>query len=403
MKRNKIFASLLLVIVALFTLASCSSKEVDKYENMASVTFVLNGGTFKNSDKNLIYYYNLEEGKSCKIKTPYELSPESKLTNGDKIIKGYYKDENFTQAWDFNNDVINAKEKITLYIKWGSAAVYDFAIYYKNKDNQDILLDKIVANEQTLKLNLDRSEVSGIEKKFASDGYTSLWEFEDTTGNKIASSKSGSGYNVDLTHPGGEESSTVKVYLNAIEGDWSVAKTVADLTTVRGKNIYLLNDIDCGGKAISWGDYKDNIFEGNGHTISNFTVGYNLANTSLVGNDFNDSNPSKNTAFASIFKNIENAAIRNVNFANASLSVRVANSKVETMIIAPLAYKANNSTISNVTFTVSTNITISPTISNCVVVYADANYSDNHAGIGQALNCTVENTNIILTKTEEQI
>ena len=57
MKRHKIFASLLLVIVALFTLASCSSKEVDKYENMASVTFVLNGGTFKNSDKNLIYYY----------------------------------------------------------------------------------------------------------------------------------------------------------------------------------------------------------------------------------------------------------------------------------------------------------------------------------------------------------
>lgn len=397
MKRNKILVTLLLVVVAVLGLASCNSKNINKYEDMASVTFVLNGGTFKNSNKDITYYYNLAEGKSCKVKTPSELSPESLITNGNKIIKGWYKDENFTQPWDFDNDLLNAKENIKIYIKWGYAVTYDFAIYYKDKDNKDVYLYNVLANEQTYKLNIDSATVREINKVFEKNNYTSLWEFEDSSGKSLSSDAIGNGYNVDVTHPGGEESLSVKVYIKAIEGVWKLARTYDDIKVLGTSNIYLLNDIDCKGKTLTYGDFKDHIFEGNGHTISNFVINNDLKNTSLVGNDFDNTNLQKNTGYISLFRNLSNSTIRNVSFVNVSFNVLVKNSMVKTLVVAPLAYMANGATIENVTIRVSGNATGE----DCNIIFADDSYSNNQVGIGLATDCTIVNSSIVLNKTEE--
>ncbi|MBQ9730179.1 MAG: hypothetical protein IJV80_05155 [Clostridia bacterium] len=68
-----------------------------------------------------------------------------------------------------------------------------------------------------------------------------------------------------------------KIYVKYIEGDWELLKEKSDMNMfmrrVSGNyKYYLVNDIDCGGAEYSIAEEFKATLEGNGHTLSNFTL-----------------------------------------------------------------------------------------------------------------------------------
>ena len=116
--------------------AGCSPKD-DKYNpdswEGAVVTFVLEGGEYKNSKNNVEYYFSLGEGESVRIDTPTGYSKkavtrpdcrldewcrtrtESRVESESGEIEVIYE---YSDPWDFDNDVVSYGDRITLYAHW---------------------------------------------------------------------------------------------------------------------------------------------------------------------------------------------------------------------------------------------------------------------------------------------
>ncbi len=405
MKRNKILATLLLVIFTIIGLASCSSFDDNQYDNMASVTFKLNGGTFKNSEHDVVYYYDLAEGTSCKVKVPGNQPDGSDITYAKKQIEGWYIDEEYTKPWDFDKDLLHANEHITIYIKWKSMFTYQFALNYIDPvTNEKVFLNNVKANEQTFKLSLDSGTINKIDEAVENNNYTCTYEFFDVQGQALSSTFSGSEYDVDIECEQKEESVTCEVYVKVIEGTWTIAKTHNDLATIKsGDKIYIRNDIDCQGNPIFnsssalVSDVDGVTIEGNNHTVSNFVVDYSY--DTKIGATIENK-----VGYVSLFKNLNNSIIKNVTFDNAICHVVDNNPGAKVLnelYIAPLAYMAKNTVIENVIIKVDYALTGKKYDEDSIVI-ADSNYSDNHIGIGIATGCTIgDNSTIIYINTEE--
>ena len=124
----------------------------------------------------------------------------------------------------------------------------------------------------------------------------------------------------------------------------------------KNQNIYLLNDIDMGGKTFSFGDYKKD-FQGNNFTISNFSVNYNEKESGLI-QDFDE--PTKKSLCVSIFGSLDGANIENVKFENVSVVISTGYTKTFKIYVSPLSTKITESTIKNVSINGSYDYTNLP-------------------------------------------
>ena len=124
-------------------------------------------------------------------------------------------------------------------------------------------------------------------------------------------------------------------------------RSASELTLAKSSNIYLDADIDMGGKVLSFATYSKKTFEGNGHTISNFKLAYNLSDASL---EANFDNGSQNAVYVCLFKEIANSTIQNVNFKGVQLVIEGEFSKAQYVYVAPLCMSATGATVKNVTF-----------------------------------------------------
>ena len=105
-----------------------------------TVIYQLNGGTGK--DKDFVFQYEKLPIPEIPVKT-------------NSVFVGWYKDEALTEAWDFENDVIN--EDITLYAKWGqetSAISVTHSIDTNNTITLDILISNIANDNSTIYIAL---------------------------------------------------------------------------------------------------------------------------------------------------------------------------------------------------------------------------------------------------------
>lgn len=330
MKLRKI-TTLLLLMVTLVVLCSCDTQV--NYEGV-KVVFELEGGIYQNCELPITYYYDFDEG-TILIKTPSDIT-ENKVTRANYSLAGWYRTKTvngaeviYSDEWDFKTDRITT-EGVVLYAKWVPNIVYSYEVCYYDENN---------------KVQVLGSYAVGVGEKFSDNlGYSKLRYGYTPISYKNAD---GSPWDNDYKHPGGEESLAVQVFVEYIEGEYAVVRTISDLRLAKSKNIYLAADLDLTDVEFNFGGYKG-IFEGNGHTISNMVVSIK-GMRDLVIEDFEDS--SRRALCVSTFGNIENATIRNVTFENISVEFETTLSTINVIYVAPIAVLMTNSTINNVTFT----------------------------------------------------
>ena len=96
---------------------------------------------------------------------------------------------------------------------------------------------------------------------------------------------------------------------------------------------------------------------GNDHKISNFKVKYDSSLTGLVKDGEDE---SLLNLYIGIFDNIKDATIQNVTFENVIYEVNTFNSRINKIVVVPLANKITNSKVSNVTIKGNYSYTMLP-------------------------------------------
>ena len=326
---------LILAVVALTALAlglSACSSSLD-LDGLTPVVYELEGGTYNNSKKPVKQYYNLKEGQTVHIQDPPTLSG-ARFERPGYTLQGWYRTKNedgtYSDKWDFKNDVLKSGEGITLYAYWEQDLVFYYAICY--------------VDENGTEHELGRYEVSAGYRFNDINNYGDTREGYTRVGYKDAD---GNPWNSDFKHPGGANGAVVKVYGEYMEGEYKLVGTPGELKAANGYNVYLTDDIDFDGdKFPSWavpGRSYGHIFKGNGHTVSNFTLTH--LPTLVDDNEFGNK-----ALFISLFGNLDGATISEVAFEGATIEIDARIERLERVFVAPLAIKAKNSTITDVTF-----------------------------------------------------
>jgi len=375
---KKILPIVIIIILALALLLVACSSNADKYKGQVKVTFELEGGNYRNCTLPVLYYYDFEEGTSNLIAEPSTFSG-LELERSGYILEGWYckknQDGTYSDKWDFATDKVESAE-LTLYANWVKALNHTYILCYKDElsgDDIELTTYSVDAGEKF-------SDI--FNKANSRYGYTKL-RFEDENGNL---------WDNDFTHPGGETSVAVKVYVKYIKGMFALVSTAEELKKATASNIYLLADIDMKGETLKFGNYKKT-FEGNGYTISNFAIGYNAGKDNLVNDYFDDNYKSLGI---SLFGNMNGGIVRNVNFEGVTVNVATTLSTCHAIYLAPLACgMIGTSSLENVnaeiTYTVGKLPTATYIDDGYLVVYDDSPYIVASVE-SKATNCQVSLT-----------
>lgn len=325
-----------------------------------NVTFALEGGKCKESTKNLLHTYNQPN--------VLILDPNSDTFGSDNVtklgyrIEGWYQDKKvegdkvtYSNRWDF--DKMRLVEDVTLYARWVPITTYSYEMFFKNSAGELVSAGKY---------NVSEGQVFKDNFKYASKitGYTALPGFyQDEDCNTP--------WNTEYKHPGGESNLTINVYFKVIEGEYALVSTADELKAAASanKNIYLISDIDFDEaygdkekkKTLTFDDYTG-VFIGNGHTISNFNIvpQKSTGKASLNNDDaklnLND-NESNDAMYYAIFKSLDGATIKDVNFKGVKMNFYASTpDKITNIFAANLAVTAKDSKISNVSIEASYTI-----------------------------------------------
>ncbi len=320
--------SILLVLLCVAALFATACSDENDYSDQAKVTFCLEGGIYQNSSRDVVHYYQVGDG-ATKIVTPNELS-QKPIERSGYYIEGWYRTKTgegesaeYSDVWNFESDMVDINGA-TLYAKWVKNVKFTYSVCYKDASGQTVVIGEYPVSE---------GEVFNDYAKYAEKRYDGIYTpigFTD---------ESGDPWNSSFTHPGGEESLDIKVFVKYIEGDFEVVSTAKQLKSAVKKNIYLIADIDMQGESINFGDYKG-IFEGNNHTVSNFTISYSAAKNDL----------KENNLHVSLFGDASGAKIKNVNFAGVTVDIKTTLTVTQQIYLAPIAVNASGVEIANVTF-----------------------------------------------------
>ena len=301
MMKKQLFILAILVITLTLCLSGCGDGGED-LEGKYVATFELNGGTldYGASNVNTRIYYAYEPGA-------YILDPAKidgyRMYRDKYVFTGWYTSPECKpgEEWNFETKTIET-ETLTLYAGWEKAILHSYTVYYMNGEEAI----KLGAYEVRAGEKFEDWRNYGNSRK----NYTCIGYYSDSSCTQP--------WDANAKHPGGDTDCDVAVYAKYIEGEWQIVETYDQLKAAIGNgNIYLTADIDCNGGELYF-DSFDAILEGNGHTVSNFTV------------------PQKGTAvkpFSTLFKELgAQADIQNINFTSVifqMLDVKASTDKVE--------------------------------------------------------------------------
>ncbi|MBQ8323247.1 MAG: hypothetical protein IJX91_04705 [Clostridia bacterium] len=321
--------------LAIFAAALCGAcTSATGKEGKTKIVFELEGGTYRNCVLPIVCYYDFEENTQNLILEPTALS-KIEITRAGYRIEGWYQTktqegENFVYSdkWDFSTDKVTS-DGVTLYAKWEKEIRYSYNVCYRDDKGEAQVLGSYEVNEG----EAFEDYLSYATKRY---GYTALGY----------RTEQGEVWDKTFTHPGGEESLAVNVFVEYIEGTYAIVETAAQLKANKTKNIYLIADIDFDGADFGFGDYRGTLL-GNGHKISNFKLQYDATKNALT-TDFDDEN--KKSLCIGLFGNANGAVIENVRFENVTVDVATGLSITHRIYVAPLGVDVKNTRISNVTF-----------------------------------------------------
>lgn len=322
--------------------------------------FYLEGGVCQNSHERVSYLYTFDGTTAdMLIMDPnvLETNPNDMILKNGYHIEGWYKVKTtnpdgsvtYSDKWDFEKDRMTL-DGVTLYAKWEENRTYKYELYYKDKDGNDVFLDEMICKEGA-KFS-DR-----LIKNKTVEGYTSLGYLDEE----------GNPWDNNFTHPGGKEDLSIKVYLDLIEGEYTVVKTAKQFKNAisRNQNIYLCADIDFDEDEISFGEYSGEIL-GNGYVVSNFTIDYDDSRSGLKG-ELDDLNGSSNYLYVSLFFELKDAVIKDIEFKDIIVDIDTRNSQIKYLVFAPLAITMENTKLENISFSGSFDITRIPECEKVIV------------------------------------
>lgn len=322
--KKRLLIVFVLALAALL-LVSCGRGDGLSLDGRYIATFHMNGGTLDYKTSNTHTSINFAYHPGTYVLDPAEIPGYSLYRDGYNFT-GWYTSENClpSEKWDFDTKTIDT-ESVALYAGWEKAIKHTYTVCYP--DGEEI----VVLNTYD---NVQAGDSFSDWRNFADkrNGYTAIGFFSDA--------ELTTPWDDTFTHPGGETDTDVRVFVKYIEGTWELVSNYAQLNTAlkNNKSVYLTADIDCAGEKLSYNTTTYNkIFEGNGHTVSNFTVP--TATKTLY------------TSLCSIFKALgKDAEIRNVTFSDARYTLETS-AQVTTVQMALLALSAEEGAkITDVTF-----------------------------------------------------
>ena len=309
MRKTKLIFTVILVLTLTLLLSGCRGED-DDLEGKNIVTFEINGGTLNYGTSSTTTNVNFAYHPGTYILAP-ETLPNYSISRNGYNFTGWYTGAECKpeEKWDFTRTFDT--ETLILYAGWEKAIKYSYTLYYT--DGTDVV-------------SLGRYDVAAGDKfedwlKYSDkrDGYTGIGFYSD--------SECQNAWDFDYEHPGGNVDLDIPVYVKYIAGRWQLVNTFDKLkSALASGNVYLTADIDCGGAELPLRDFNI-LFEGNGYTVSNFTV--KKGGTQI--------NPA-----VAIFKSLgSNAEVRHINFENVTFNffdIRESTDKVEVKVnVAALA------------------------------------------------------------------
>lgn len=321
-KHLVLITMILLALTLTFVLSGCAGTE-DELKGKNIVVFELNGGTLEFKTSSVSTKINFAYHPGTYIVDPAEI-PGYKIYKNEFVFTGWYTSPecNPGEKWDFASRTFDT-ESLTLYAGWEKAIQYTYTVYYVDGD---------------VDVELGRYPVSAGEKfddwlKYAESrkDYTPTGFFSDR--------QLTTPWDENTVHPGGESDLHIPVYVDYIEGSWSLVNDYTGLVNAvkNGKNVYLTENIDCLGEELYFSNPYSGILEGNGYSVSNFKIKMSGA---LIMPTY------------ALFSGLEEGSeIRNVNFENVTYEMFGIPENVRKIKISALAKSANGTTVSNVTVT----------------------------------------------------
>ncbi|MBO5711949.1 MAG: hypothetical protein J6R47_03835 [Acholeplasmatales bacterium] len=319
----------------------------------AKAVFYLEGGICQNSSNRVSYIYSFDGTMTDTLivdPNVLETNPQDMILKNGYHIEGWYQTKivnedgsvTYKDKWDFATDKMTL-EGVTLYANWEINRLYTYELYYYDNEGNEVFLDSYECKEgdKFYELLMDNREV---------EGHTVLGYLDEN----------GKAWNSNFKHPGGDSDLAVKVYLELIEGEFTIVSTAKQLTRAlsRNQSIYLVADIDLDGDEICYDEYSGTIL-GNGHTISNFEIDYDSARTALKG-ELDDLKGSKDHLYISLFFDLSNATIKDLTFSNAYVEVKTTLTQTKYIIVSPFAIMGSNVTLENVNFDGAIEVTKLP-------------------------------------------
>ena len=389
-KKLAIGISCIIVATAAAAFAGCGGvKDYDKmYKDKVKVVYELEGGYYGNvtiRPQNVKHYYDYVEG--LKITAP----SKEYWRDGDYKFDGWYtgtRDEDgqvvYDREWNFETDTV-PREGITLYAKWKAPIAYAYEFVYLDENGEEQSLRSYEVNAGNTLGNVLGDVLDGAVLKWISapSGFTAVGVYYDKDHTKKFDDTV---VPVERGEEGQELGDTVKLYVDLIEGTYSVVRTAEDLTAaIRTPNdIYLYKDIDLKGAAFNFYEFRNfnnRTLEGNDKKIYNFSIKYSDSNSALA-EDYESESARKNTALhISLFGDVTGATVKDVTFEDVTVTVTTTNTSITKIYVAPLAVSAKDSTFENVTVKAAFGYGKLPTNRNTKEDIFDVNFTfDEESG-----------------------
>ena len=360
MKRFRLFGIILISALAAVFAVGCAGSTAE-YKNNVRVVYELEGGVYKNSTRAVELYYGFARGGEYDIKSVEDVTTV-KIERSGYHIEGWYTSKTETDGavsydgkWDFATDKVKVDENgkvsyggktgednlVRLYARWSANVTYEYNVGYVDAENKYVKVGT-VETEWGRSFGRAKYEIAKLEND--REGYTSLGRYYKYDAE--AANGKGEELTDDFAFEESKENVSLDIVVDYIEGNFRVVREAKDITSNasadkdKNKMLFLMNDVDFGGKTVDFTIY--NGVRGNGFTLSDFKVSV----ISYVGDkDGDPTAPDGSEAVrveVSLFGDMDGGEVKDVTFDNVKFEVRANNSKIEKIYFAPLAMRARN-------------------------------------------------------------
>ena len=360
MKRFRLFGIILISALAAVFAVGCAGSTAE-YKNNVRVVYELEGGVYKNSTRAVELYYGFARGGEYAIKSVEDVTTV-KIERSGYHIEGWYTSKTETDGavsydgkWDFATDKVKVDENgkvsyggksgddnlVRLYARWAANVTYEYNVGYVDAENKFVKVGTVSTNAGST-FGRAKYEIAKLEN--GREGYTSLGRYYKYDAE--AANGKGEELTDDFAFEESKENVSLDIVVDYVEGNFRVVREAKDITSNasadkdKNKMLFLMNDVDFGGKTVDFTIY--NGVRGNGFTLSDFKVSV----ISYVGDkDGDPTAPDGSEAVrveVSLFGDMDGGEVTGVTFDNVKFEVRANKKEIEKIYFAPLAMRAKN-------------------------------------------------------------